>query len=560
MGSRQLRRWLQRPLRDHTELQRRHAAVAELQTHNNSESIQTSLNAISDLERILARIALKSARPRDIANIRDSLLALPQLLEQLHATESSYCVLIREKTPLLNELAEYLQKAIIETPPLLIRDGGVLALGFDTELDELRNLSQNADQFLLDLEEKEKARTGFSTLKVGFNRVHGYYIEVSKLQAASNDGQDIPVEWVRRQTLKNQERYITPELKTFEDKVLSARERALSREKFLYEQLIEHIQTYLSDLQTIAHNVATLDVLNCFAERAHTLRYVQPKLVPYPSLVIREGRHPVVENIADVNFVANDLDLNDKQRMLVITGPNMGGKSTYMRQTALIILLAHVGCFVPAESAEIGPLDRIFTRIGAADDLASGRSTFMVEMTETANILHNATDKSLVLMDEIGRGTSTFDGLSLAFACARHIVQKVRAFTLFATHYFELTALANEFQECANVHLDATEYKNELVFLHKVKPGPADRSYGLQVASLAGIPKSVVRKAQQFMDQLEEQQKEHPNELGGLFADIEEAEQAISINPLEQALEDIDPDELSPREALEKLYELKKLS
>ena len=560
MGSRQLRRWLQRPLRDHVQLTKRHDAVRELIEQSIFLDLSDDLKTISDIERIVARIALKSARPRDLANLRDTLFALPTVLSHLSKTNGHLLTGILTKTPNLSDIAEHLQKAIIETPPLLIRDGGVLAEGFDSELDELRNLSQNADQFLLNLEHKEKERTGFSTLKVGYNRVHGYYIEVSKLQAASNDGQDVPVEWVRRQTLKNQERYITPELKTFEDKVLSARERALAREKHLYDDLLNNLQAHLKDIQTIASNIASLDVLATFAERAVTLHYIQPKLVPYPSLNIRDGRHPVVENIADVTFVANDVDLNDKQRMLVITGPNMGGKSTYMRQTALIVLLAHVGSFVPAEAAEIGPLDRIFTRIGAADDLAGGRSTFMVEMTETANILHNATDKSLVLMDEIGRGTSTFDGLSLAFACAQHIVNKVRAFTLFATHYFELTSLASDYQECVNVHLDATEYKNELIFLHKVKPGPADRSYGLQVASLAGIPRPVVRKAQQFMDKLEEQQKQESAEIGGLFGLEDDVETKQEDHPLETALDAIEPDDLTPREALQALYELKKLS
>ena len=388
--------------------------------------------------------------------------------------------------------------------------------------------------------------------------MHGYYIEVSRLQA----GEDIPIEWVRRQTLKDKERFITPELKTFEDKVLSAKERALAREKFLYEELLDNLLTHLQNIQKLASGLATLDVLNTFAERAQTLNYAQPELVSYPSLKIVEGRHPVVEINDDITFVANDLDMNDKQRMQVITGPNMGGKSTFMRQTALIVLLAHIGSFVPANSAQLGPLDRIFTRIGAADDLAGGRSTFMVEMTETANILHNATDKSLVLMDEIGRGTSTFDGLSLAYACARHIISKVRAFTLFATHYFELTVLAGEFKEAVNVHLDATEYKNELIFLHKVKPGPADRSYGLQVAALAGIPRPVIRKAQQYMNHLEEQQslQDNDTDLGGLFAGLGDDEVVDEANPLLNALDAIDPDDLTPREALQKLYELKKLS
>ena len=560
MGSREMRRWMQRPIRQQEVLKERHAAVAELISTQAIESLGDELKSISDIERIVARIALKSARPRDLSNLKDTLLALPTLTKTISSMQSSLLVSIRDELPLLPELATHLNNAIIESPPLLIRDGGVIADGFDSELDELRNLSENANQFLLDLEKKEKEHTGFSTLKVGYNRVHGYYIEVSRLQA----GEDVPIEWVRRQTLKDKERFITPELKTFEDKVLSAKERALVREKFLYEELLENLLTHLKDIQKLAVGLASLDVLNTFAERAQTLKYVQPQLVSYPCINIKEGRHPVVENNDDITFVANDLDMNDKQRMQVITGPNMGGKSTFMRQTALIVLLAHIGSFVPADSVQLGPLDRIFTRIGAADDLAGGRSTFMVEMTETANILHNATDKSLVLMDEIGRGTSTFDGLSLAYACARHIISKVRAFTLFATHYFELTALAQEFKEAVNVHLDATEFKNELIFLHKVKPGPADRSYGLQVAALAGIPRPVIRKAQQFMDHLEEQQKlndeNSSDELGGLFAGLEDSDSKEEVNPLLSALDAIEPDELTPREALEKLYELKKLS
>lgn len=560
MGSRLLRRWMQRPIRKQDELKRRHHAIAELIKLQLTESVAEVLKPITDIERIVARIALRSARPRDLSNLKDSLLNLPNLLTVLDGAESELLVNIHEQLPQLPDLACHLQKAIIDAPPILIRDGGVIAEGFDAELDELRNLSENANQFLLDLENREKEKTGFSTLKVGYNRVHGYYIEVSRLQA----GENIPIEWVRRQTLKNQERFITPELKTFEDRVLSARERALAREKYLYEQLLDELQAHLQDIQIIASLISTLDVINTFAERAISLKYVQPDLVTYPCIQIRDGRHPVVEVNDAITFVANDLDMNDKQRMQVITGPNMGGKSTFMRQTALIVLLAHIGSYVPASSAQIGPLDRIFTRIGAADDLAGGRSTFMVEMTETANILHNASDKSLVLLDEIGRGTSTFDGLSLAYACARHIISKVRAFTLFATHYFELTALASEYKEAVNVHLDATEYKNELIFLHKVKPGPADRSYGLQVAALAGIPRTVIRKAQQFMEQLEAQQKLHNQDQAenscGLFSSLESPEIAEEVNPLLNALDEIDPDELTPREALEKLYELKKLS
>ena len=433
---------------------------------------------------------------------------------------------------------------------MLIRDGGVIAAGFDEELDELRSIASNADQFLIDLETREKERTGIATLKLGYNRVHGYFIEISKGQADK-----APADYVRRQTLKGAERYITPELKEFEDKVLSARERALSREKYLYEQLIETLLEVLPEMQATAAGLAELDVLVCFAERAESLDLCQPEFVNQPCFDIRGGRHLVVEQVIETPFVANDLDLNERRKLLVITGPNMGGKSTYMRQAALIAILAHIGSFVPAEHLRIGPIDRIFTRIGASDDLAGGRSTFMVEMTETATILNNATEHSLVLMDEIGRGTSTYDGLSLAWAAAHHMAENVRAFTLFATHYFELTALAGELPDCENVHLDATEHKGQLVFLHAVKPGPANQSYGLQVAALAGVPGAVIRRAKSYLATLETQQQ----------ADNPQAQLAFTAPPeplsneLADAMDEIDPDELTPRQALEALYKLKNL-
>jgi DNA mismatch repair protein MutS len=444
---------------------------------------------------------------------------------------------------------DLLQKALVDDPPMLISQGGVIADGYDDELDDLRAISRNADQYLTDLERREKERTGIATLKLGYNRVHGYYIEISKGQADR-----APAEYVRRQTLKAAERYITPELKEFEDKVLSARERALSQERILYEGILDELTAGLASLQETAGGLAELDVLVCFAERTDTLNLCQPEIVDKPALEIRGGRHLVVEQVLETPFVANDLSLNDGQRLMVITGPNMGGKSTYMRQAALIVILAHIGSFVPAESLRLGPIDRIFTRIGASDDLAGGRSTFMVEMTETATILNNATEQSLVLMDEIGRGTSTFDGLSLAWAAAHYMGEKVRAFTMFATHYFELTALAEEIPDCVNVHLDATEHKGQLVFLHAVRPGPANQSYGLQVAALAGVPRPVIRRAKSYLASLETQQRvEHP-QVQLPFSTSDDASDELG-----DAIDDIDPDSLTPRQALEAIYKLKKI-
>jgi len=543
MGSRMLKRWIHRPLRDHECLKARYQAIEMLSGSRLGDSLQQTLDGIGDIERILARVALRSARPRDLLKLSNALGRLPELRTALADCDS----------PLLSSLSRQirghpverslLQKALVENPPMLIRDGGVIAKGYDAELDELRAIAENADQYLLDLEARERDRSGISTLKLGYNRVHGYYIEISKGQAHK-----APADYVRRQTLKGAERYITPELKKFEDKVLSARERALAREKHLYEELIEQLVYVLTKLQSSAAGIAELDVIVCFAERATALNLTKPQLASEPCIEIRGGRHLVVEHVIDTPFVANDLLLNEKNRLLVITGPNMGGKSTYMRQAALITILAHIGSFVPADSLRIGPIDRIFTRIGASDDLAGGRSTFMVEMTETATILNNATDHSLVLMDEIGRGTSTFDGLSLAWAAAHFMGEKVRAFTLFATHYFELTALAAEVPDCSNVHLDATEHKGQLVFLHSVKPGPASRSYGLQVAALAGVPGKVIRRAKSYMATLQAQQS----------PDSPQAQLELNVvddnpeNALLDALDAIEPDELSPREALER--------
>ena len=550
MGSRLLKRWIQRPLRDADLLRGRYQAIEAMLSGGLVETLQASLHGIGDVERILSRVALRSARPRDLYQLANTLARIPELKRQLKPVDSpliqSLCAQISDH----GRQRDLLQKAITDNPPMLIRDGGVIATGFDEELDELRSIASNADQYLVDLEAREKTRTGIHTLKLGYNRVHGYYIEIRKGQA-----EKAPDEYVRRQTLKGAERYITPELKEFEDKVLSARDRALSREKRLYESLIDTLNESLADLQKTASALAETDVITSFAERTETLGLCKPQLTDQPCIDIRGGRHLVVEQVIDTPFVANDLTLNDEQKLLVITGPNMGGKSTYMRQAALIVILAHIGCFVPAESLRIGPVDRIFTRIGASDDIAGGRSTFMVEMTETATILNNATASSLVLMDEIGRGTSTFDGLSLAWAAAHHMGENVQSFTLFATHYFELTALADEIPACSNVHLDATEHKGQLVFLHAVKPGPANQSYGLQVAALAGVPKGVIRRARQYLALLESQQtNEHPQSQLPFNVPVD-----AKPDLLAEAVDDLDPDELTPKQALESIYTLKKL-
>jgi DNA mismatch repair protein MutS len=552
MGARELRRWINRPLRQRAAIEQRLAAVGAFIDRGSHTQVHDLLRHVGDIERALGRVALKSARPRDLAQLRDALGKLPELQR----------VLANEDAPLLTELAsqvgtypdlhDLLARAIIESPPPILRDGGVIAPGYDAELDELKRISEHSDQYLLDLEARERERTGIANLRLGYNRVQGYYIEISRSLADK-----VPPDYHRRQTVKNAERYITPELKEFEDKVLSARDRALAREKQLYDELLDQLIARLAELQTSAAALASLDVLSNLAERAISLRYVAPTLTDDPVIVIEEGRHPVVERFIDGPFVPNDLLLDRARRMLIITGPNMGGKSTFMRQTALIAILARMGSYVPATSARIGPIDRIFTRIGASDDLAGGRSTFMVEMTEAANILNNATEHSLVLMDEIGRGTSTYDGLSLAWACATYIAKQVRAFTLFATHYFELTSLASEIDSCANVHLDATEHGDKLIFLHSVKEGPANQSYGLQVAALAGVPSKVITAAKRYLQELERRSRE-------THAPRPQQELALELPPEEdhpaiQALEQIDPDSLSPREALDKLYALKKL-
>ncbi|MFQ6006877.1 MAG: DNA mismatch repair protein MutS, partial [Woeseia sp.] len=549
MGSRLLKRWIQRPLRDASILQARYQAIDTLILGRLTGSMQEHLAGIGDIERILSRVALRSARPRDLQQLSAALGRIPELGRALEEPDSPRLQTLREHIDAHPRQRELLDKAIVENPPMLIRDGNVIAAGYDDELDDLRAIAGNADQYLLDLESREKARTGIPTLKLGYNRVHGYYIEISKAQADR-----APADYLRRQTLKGAERYITPELKTFEDKVLSARERALGREKLLYEGLLDKLTAVLAELQSTARGLAELDVLVCLAERAQSLNLCRPEIAGRPCIEIRGGRHPVVEQVIEMPFVANDVTLDEHHRLMVITGPNMGGKSTYMRQTALIVILAHIGSFVPAHSLKIGPIDRIFTRIGASDDIAGGRSTFMVEMTETATILHNATENSLVLMDEIGRGTSTFDGLSLAWAAAQYIGESVRAFTMFATHYFELTALADELPDCLNVHLDATEHEGQLVFLHAVRPGPANQSYGLQVAALAGVPQEVIKRASTFLSTLESQP---PHRGPQRQLPLEPPDPDV---PLRDALAEIDPDALTPRDALEAIYTLKGLS
>jgi DNA mismatch repair protein MutS len=550
MGGRLLRRWLHRPLRDHAVLQQRHQCIAALLDAQLHDDLHTQLQGINDIERILTRIALKSARPRDLTGLRDSLGALPALQEKLTGTTDPLLQALSGRIGEHPEVHALLVRALKNEPPLLIRDGGVLATGYDDRLDELRGLSENSDQLLVDMEQQERERSGIATLKISYNRVHGYYIEVSRQHADR-----VPDNYQRRQTLKAVERYITPELKEHEDKVLSARERALALEKSLYNELLELLGKQLDALRQCADALSELDVLTNFTERSQTLNLTCPTLSDRGGITIKQGRHLVVEQIMDEPFIPNDASLNSTQRMLIITGPNMGGKSTYMRQTALIVLLAHIGCYVPADSATIGPVDRIFSRIGAADDLAGGRSTFMVEMTETANILHNATENSLVLMDEIGRGTSTYDGLSLAWACAIDLATRVKAYTLFATHYFELTCLPDEYEDISNVHLEAVEHDDRIVFLHAVKTGAADRSYGLHVAALAGVPANVIDLAHERLLDLEQTTRQEvlASSQLPLF-------QAPGDHPLVEAIEDIDPDNMTPKQALQALYTLKELA
>ena len=549
MGTRLLRHWLHHPLRDRTVLIQRRDAIGTLADRpDTADKLSRMLKSCADVERISGRIALRNARPRDLSGLRDTLALLPEVCTLL-PIENARLLQLAEKLTARPDLHALLARAIQPEPASVLREGGVIADGFDADLDELRALTRDAGAFLLELETRERARSGINTLKVEYNKVHGFYIEVSRAQS-----ENVPDDYRRRQTLKNAERYITPELKAFEDKALSAQERALAREKALFETLLDSLTPHLPDLLQIAAALAETDVLASQAERSRTLKLNPPEYSLDPGIDIRAGRHPVVE--AQVtHFIPNDVTLTRARQMLLITGPNMGGKSTYMRQVALITLMACCGLWVPASSARIGAIDQIFTRIGASDDLAGGRSTFMVEMTETAHILHTASNQSLVLLDEIGRGTSTFDGLALAWAVARHLLTATRAYTLFATHYFELTQLPQEFRQAANVHLNAVEHGDDLVFLHAVEDGPASQSYGIQVARLAGIPSPVIHAARRRLRELEDAQLQ-PGPQGDLFAAHIPAD-APPTHPALDLLRELDPDTLSPKAALEVLYALK---
>ena len=562
MGTRLLRRWLNAPVRDRDVVQARQQAVGHLM-EGDLDAVRRELGSIGDLERVVSRLALGRASPRDLARLRSALSHFPTLTARLadaaanalEPADGTHLEALTASMPAFDCELELLQRALVESPPVTIRDGGVIAPGYDARLDELKDLTDNAGRWLADLEQRERQRTGIATLKVGYNRVHGYYIEASR--AAGNT---VPADYIRRQTLKNAERYITPELKAFEDEALTAQARALKQERALFEALCGRLAESAQALRAAAAAAAEVDVLAAFAERARALDLARPTLTSEPELDIRGGWHPMVKQESAQAFVPNDLCLDDACRLLIVTGPNMGGKSTYMRQAALIVLLAHTGCYVPAASARLGPIDRIFTRIGASDDLAGGRSTFMVEMTETANILHNATDRSLVLLDEIGRGTSTYDGLALAWATAHHLARRLRAFTLFATHYFELTALAEELPATANVHLAATEHQGRIVFLHSVKPGAASQSYGVQVARLAGVPAPVLEAAERKLSDLERQNRGDLRQ-GDLFVSDggsrSENGSRSGDDELRRRLTAVDPDTLTPREALALVYELK---
>jgi DNA mismatch repair protein MutS len=564
MGSRQLRRWLNRPLTDQPTLRSRYQALGALIDGRRFEGVREHLHGIGDIERILARVALRSARPRDLTQLRRSLALLPALRAGLEPIDSPLVQELRARVEEHDDVVELLTAAIDEEPSTFVRDGGVIAAGYDPDLDELRRIATHTDEFLLELEKRERERSGISGLKLGYNRVSGFFIEITR-----KDAERVPKDYIRRQTVKSAERFITAELKGFEEKVLGARDRSLAREKDLYETILTQLIDRLGPMQASGMALAELDALASLAERACALEWSRPELVAESRISIECGRHPIVQRFSTAPFVPNDLRFDSGRNMLIITGPNMGGKSTYMRQAALIVLLAHIGSYIPADRATIGPLDRIFTRIGAADDLAGGRSTFMVEMTEAANILHNATARSLILMDEIGRGTSTFDGLSLAWAMARHIATRLKSFTLFATHYFELTTLATEVEGCANVHLDATEHGDGIVFLHAVKEGPANRSYGLQVAQLAGVPREVIGQARHYLEALESQRDQYngastapgsaQRELPLFAAAPPPPPKPATADPLRTAVEAIDPDELSPKAALEALYRLRKL-
>ncbi|TCP97331.1 DNA mismatch repair protein MutS [Cricetibacter osteomyelitidis] len=559
MGSRLLKRWIHQPIRNVEKLQQRQQAIQSILQNELVNELQPLLHQVGDMERILARVALRTARPRDLTRLRSALEQIPAIQQIIKISPN--LTALSQQINEFPELCDLLQRAIIDSPPLLIRDGGVIAPGYHVELDEWRSLADGATQYLDDLELREREATGIDTLKIGFNAVHGYYIQISQGQAHK-----APIHYVRRQTLKNAERYIIPELKTYEDKVLKAKGASLALEKQLYDEIFDQLLPHLGALQLAGIALAELDALANLAERADCLNYVCPEFSDEIGLDIENGRHPVVERVLKEPFIANPLLLNPQRHLLIITGPNMGGKSTYMRQTALIVLMAYIGSFVPAEKAVIGPVDRIFTRIGASDDLASGRSTFMVEMTEMANILHQATYQSLVLIDEIGRGTSTYDGLSLAWACAEWLAKKLRSLTLFATHYFELTVLPEQLAGTANVHLDALEHDNTIAFMHAVQDGAASRSYGLAVAALAGVPQNVIKLAKQKLHQLEKLSQQNNNQTVQDLRTFNQQQGELTLmaeddskTAVWEMLEQLDPDELSPKQALAYLYQLKKL-
>lgn len=550
MGDRLLNRWLLKPIRDVNILRLRHDAVDYLLQNKRFSDFRNTLRPIADLERILARISLMSAKPRDLVQLHTTLVAIPELAKYLHPVDCPLLEKLGKHVTDFSDLRDLLKRAICDSPPVNIRKGGVIAGGYHEQLDALRKMATKTSQLLLEIEARERERTQIPGIKIGYNRVHGYYIEISKHQI-----KDLPEEYIRHQTLKASERYITPELREFEEQVLSSQSKALALEKQLYEELLGKCCQYVPVLQMCSTSIAEIDVLNCFAERADTLNLSQPTFSKTHGIAISSGRHLVVEQIQNEAFVPNDLQLNEQRRMLIITGPNMGGKSTYMRQTALIVILAYIGSYVPAKSAELGPIDRIFTRIGAADDVAGGRSTFMVEMIETANILNNATQQSLILLDEIGRGTSTYDGLALAWTCAEYLVKHVQALSLFATHYFEITALSEHITEMQNVHLNAVEYDDKIVFLYALKEGAINRSYGLQVALLAGVPQKVVTQARQFLRELEQNHQILPNNKKqyDIFAQQERN------HPLLDEMTHVNVDELNPKEALDTLYKLKSM-
>ncbi|WP_258286299.1 DNA mismatch repair protein MutS [Aggregatibacter actinomycetemcomitans] len=562
MGSRLLKRWIHQPICDVAKLMQRQQAIGTILEQDLAADLQPYLQQVGDMERILARVALRTVRPRDLTRLRTALEQIPYIKNLLAEKTSAKMTALYQQLGDFSVQFDLLQRAIIESPPVLIRDGGVIAPGYHAELDEWRALADGATRYLEELEQRERESTGIDSLKIGFNAVHGYYIQISQGQAHK-----APIHYVRRQILKNAERYIIPELKTYEDKVLKAKGASLALEKQLYDEIFAQLLPHLSRLQLAGLALAELDVLTNLAERAENLNYVAPTFSEQTGIHIQNGRHPVVEQVLKEPFIANPTELTEQQHFLIITGPNMGGKSTYMRQTALITLMAYMGSFVPADSAVIGPIDRIFTRIGASDDLASGRSTFMVEMTEMANILHQATEKSLVLIDEIGRGTSTYDGLSLAWACAEWLAKKIRSLTLFATHYFELTILPEQVNGIGNIHLDAMEHNDTIAFMHAVQHGAASKSYGLAVAALAGVPQQVIKLAEQKLAQLEKLSNQNTNQQIQDLRLLNQRQGELAFESAEDEnkdmllhmLQELDPDELSPKQALAYLYQLKKM-